>query len=369
MFCSMAYFTTLKLILICMSTITFGITHSTLDTKGKLHSKKINECQRCKVVTDSFSHWLEETSRGKHEGGDAAWEEAKLKSYARSEMRLVEIQENLCSELKNHQDDCYSLSEEAESLLENWWFHEYQNNLDLYTWLCIENLQYCCPKNHYSESCTLCPHIKNNKICGGNGKCDGEGTRKGDGHCICKRGFTGIDCEECSYNFYNASNESCKPCHKACDGCQGDGVETCVKCAAGWTMNSGKCVDNNECLDLSLCKSNEYCINKEGTFACKLCDKTCKSCEGPGPSSCSSCSPDHVLWIGKCLDVKIQRDLLINCSMRIASYLCLVILVMFLYRKSKSLASLTVLIISLLIYYSETTSEVSLIKIIPYFSN
>ncbi|XP_050350568.1 cysteine-rich with EGF-like domain protein 2 [Nymphalis io] len=365
MFYSVAYFTLLKFFLISMPTISYGITRTNLDTKEQLHTKKINECQRCKVVTDSFSNWLEETSRGKHEGGDAAWEEAKLKSYARSEMRLVEIQESLCSELKTHQDDCYALSEEAESLLEKWWFHEYQNDLDLYTWLCIENLKYCCPANHYGESCTLCPNIRNNKICGGNGKCDGDGTRKGDGRCICKRGFTGTDCDECSHNFYNASKESCKPCHKACDGCHGDGIEACVKCADGWTLKFGKCIDNNECLDLSICKSNEYCINKEGTFVCKLCDKTCKTCEGAGPSSCTTCSPNHVLWIGKCIDVKFQRDLLINCSIRIAFYLCLVILVMFLFRKSKSLASLTVLIISILIYYSETTSAVSLIKIIP----
>ncbi|KAH9629455.1 hypothetical protein HF086_015785 [Spodoptera exigua] len=111
--------------------------------------QKLSECRRCKVLTESFNHWLDKTSRGKYEGGDAAWEEAKLKSYARSEVRLVEIQEGLCSELKIHQDACYAVAEESEQVLEKWWFDVNSVSLDLYTWLCIETLQQCCPSNHY----------------------------------------------------------------------------------------------------------------------------------------------------------------------------------------------------------------------------
>ena len=44
------------------------------------------------------------TSRGKHEGGDAHWEEKKLNNYGNSEIRLIEIQENLCQELPNGKD-------------------------------------------------------------------------------------------------------------------------------------------------------------------------------------------------------------------------------------------------------------------------
>lgn len=357
----MVFFT--RIILFYIFTTGSGIiTHKSLVNKDQSHSKKIDECQRCKVLTDSFKKWLDETSRGKHEGGDAAWEEAKLKSYARSEMRLVEIQEQLCSELKRHQDECYALSEEAETLLEQWWFHEHQSSLDLFTWLCIESLQYCCPTNHYGESCTPCPHNINNKICNGNGKCNGDGTRKGDGKCICKKGFTGPGCDECAANFYNVS-EGCKPCHRACDGCYGDGEESCKKCATGWSMDSGICVDDNECLDLSICNSNEYCINKVGSYDCKYCDKTCQTCEGPGASSCASCFPNHVLWVGECMSIELYRQLLINTVIRIASYTSLLILAIFIFRKTKFL-SFIILIVSMVIVYFEDSSKSNLFKII-----
>lgn len=54
---------------------------------------------------------MTKTARGKFEGGDADWEEKKLRSYSNSEVRLVEIQEKLCSEVSRGEDQvvpCYS---------------------------------------------------------------------------------------------------------------------------------------------------------------------------------------------------------------------------------------------------------------------
>lgn len=47
---------------------------------------------------------MERTARGKFEGGDAAWEEERLGSYSRSEVRLVEIQEKLCADVERGKD-------------------------------------------------------------------------------------------------------------------------------------------------------------------------------------------------------------------------------------------------------------------------
>ncbi|CAH0715451.1 unnamed protein product, partial [Brenthis ino] len=220
--------------------------------KDKLESNKLNECSRCKLLTESFTYWLDKTARGKHEGGDAAWEEAKLKSYSQSEMRLVEIQESLCSELKTNQDSCYAIAEDSEDALESWWFHEDLDKLNLYNWLCIENLQHCCPSNYYGQTCSPCPQSEENVVCSGNGKCDGDGTRKGNGTCICKKGYTGNICNECTKNFYKNHMQSCKPCHYACDECHNDSVTACVNCAAGWRMMSNVCIDVDECLDSSV---------------------------------------------------------------------------------------------------------------------
>lgn len=51
---------------------------------------------------------MDRTSRGKFEGGDADWEEKKLRSYANSEVRLVEIQEKLCTDVSKGEDQVNS---------------------------------------------------------------------------------------------------------------------------------------------------------------------------------------------------------------------------------------------------------------------
>jgi protein disulfide-isomerase len=64
---------------------------------------------------------LEKTQRGKHGGGDADWEEKKLGSYKTSEVRLVEIQEMLCTDIVRGEQQCQNLAEEHESEIETWW--------------------------------------------------------------------------------------------------------------------------------------------------------------------------------------------------------------------------------------------------------
>ncbi|XP_047991451.1 cysteine-rich with EGF-like domain protein 2 [Leguminivora glycinivorella] len=328
-----------------------------------LHSAgKVDDCQKCRILTDSFSHWLTKTKRGKYEGGDAAWEEAKLKSYGRSEMRLVEIQEGLCSEVKKHQDQCYSLAEEAEQPLEKWWFHEDPDSVDLYTWLCIETLQHCCPENHFGESCSPCP-LHKNKICGGRGKCAGEGTRKGNGTCICDKQFAGVFCDDCAKNYYKASEDSCEQCHKACAGCSGDGPAACTACKKGWELQSGTCVDINECLTSSSCKANQYCVNHKGSYSCKKCHDSCKTCTDAGASQCTSCESNSVLWDGMCVDDQQRSDLLQNALKRLALYCGLLIITYFTYRKSRMLASLVMIVIAIYIYYSEGISRITLIDL------
>lgn len=336
-----------------------------------LHSgSSIGECQQCKILTDSFNHWLEKTSRGKYEGGDAAWEEAKLKSYSRSEMRLVEVQEGLCSEVKKHKDYCYALAEEAEEPLEKWWFHEDPASVDLYTWLCIETLQYCCPENHYGETCAPCPLYKN-QVCGGHGHCAGESTRKGNGTCICHKGFAGTNCEDCAKNYFRVNEQSCERCHKACEGCSGEGPAACNSCRQGWELHSGACVDVDECLITTTCKSNQYCVNRAGSYSCKNCHQTCNSCVDAGPSNCTACDPSHVLWSGMCIDDHMKSDLLQNALKRLSLYCGLLIITYFTFRKSKFLAALVVLIVAVYIYYSESLSKMNVVDLFlnMYFIN
>lgn len=340
-----------------------GLGSKKLTSREFSGANKLSDCRRCNVLTDSFNHWLDKTSRGKFEGGDAAWEETKLKSYSRSEIRLVEIQEGLCSELKAHQDACYAIAEESEQVLEKWWFNKDSVSLDLYTWLCIETLQHCCPKNHYGDECTACPQDANNKVCSGHGRCDGAGTRKGNGTCICKKGYTGSLCNECAKSFYKSSDGSCKVCHKACDGCSGDGATACEACNSGWQLQSGMCVDIDECAS-TVCEVHQYCTNTEGSFNCNECDSSCKTCMGEGSSNCTSCEFSNVLWFGMCVDNELKQNILINTFKRIALYIGLIIITFYVSQTSRSIASIVVLVIALLIYFTERNLKMNTMDVL-----
>lgn len=54
---------------------------------------------------------MDRTARNKFDGGDAAWEEEKMKSYRNSEVRLVEIQEKLCTDLEKGEDQVSYISD------------------------------------------------------------------------------------------------------------------------------------------------------------------------------------------------------------------------------------------------------------------
>jgi protein disulfide-isomerase len=322
----------------------------------------LNKCDRCKVFTNSYNYWLVKTSRGKYEGGDAAWEEAKLRSYSNSEIRLTEVQEGLCTELKKHQDYCYTLAEETETVLEKWWFMEDKNSLDFFTWLCIETLQHCCPQNHYGNSCELCPMDKNSEVCGGHGQCDGDGTREGNGTCLCKQGYDGIKCEACGKKFYNVNSE-CLPCHKACSECTGNGMNACVACNTGWHMKYGACVDIDECLETSICKDNEHCVNWEGSYKCQICDQSCKTCQGEGSSNCTSCDYNLILWNGLCINEDKKVNILRNTFKRAGLYLGFLIITLFIQRHSRKLASVIVIIVAVYIYFAEKSCKDNIMNV------
>lgn len=189
---------------------------------------------------------LDKTSRSKHEGGDADWEEKKLGSYKTSEVRLIEIQEMLCTDITRGEQQCHTIAEEHESDIEYWWKHQ-EEHPDLYQWLCIEQLKFCCPQNHYGKDCQECSD------CSGNGVCKGNGTRKGNGKCNCDKGYSGENCNKCAEGFYEAFKDEskllCSQCHVSCaDGCSGPGASKCKNCKEGWFQR-----DNDGCFDVSYC--------------------------------------------------------------------------------------------------------------------
>ena len=43
------------------------------------------------------------------------------------------------------------------------------------------------------------------------------------------------------------------------------------------------------------CKTNQFCVNTDGSHKCFDCDKACRTCFADGPDSCEECADDYVL--------------------------------------------------------------------------
>ncbi|GFQ87791.1 cysteine-rich with EGF-like domain protein 2 [Trichonephila clavata] len=187
---------------------------------------------------------LNETARHSFEGGDAFWEKQKLGTYENSEVRFIEIQEKLCSDVTSGKSLCYKLAELHENELESWFFEERSKDVKLYTFLCITQSKLCCPYNTYGPNCIPCP-------CGSHGECMNDGIKDKNIVCRCHLGYTGKLCDKCKYGYYqdgDNSSFSCKMCDKACkDSCKGPGPKNCEACSDGYYFHSelGGCVRLN----------------------------------------------------------------------------------------------------------------------------
>ncbi|KAG7199952.1 hypothetical protein KM043_014383 [Ampulex compressa] len=327
--------------------------------KEKLKAHKFPPCAACKILINSFKKGIERTTREKFDGGDAAWEEDKLGKYGRSETRLTEIQEKLCTEIERGENQCHSLAAEVESRIEEWWFKYQDEYPDIYDYICIKELQRCCPKDHYGPQCTPCLGIPNN-ICTNNGKCKGAGTRKGDGTCACDRGYAGRLCAECASGYYESYKDEnkvlCSQCHIACsDTCKGPGPKNCDKCNNGWHMLDNRgCVDIDECLksDTS-CPGNQFCVNSEGSYTCIDCDKACDGCTGDGPDMCIKCADGYHKQNNLCINSDfLGRKKHINIA-RYVTYLGLCVATCIIFQRNIYAASVIGLAVGIYISVSE----------------
>ena len=108
----------------------------------------------------------------------------------------------------------------------------------------MDKLKVCCAQDHFGPDCKPCDMVgTNGKICNGNGKCKGGGTRKGNGKCQCSAEYSGEMCNACSEGHYQSFRDDskllCSACHKSCSGhCSGPGPKACTVCAKGYVMNT-----------------------------------------------------------------------------------------------------------------------------------
>ncbi|CAG9828297.1 unnamed protein product [Diabrotica balteata] len=341
-----------------------SILHNILGFNGlepPINSLQLPPCKACKTFVESFHKGLERTSKYKYEGGDTAWEEEKLGTYATSEVRFVEIQEKLCSEVHNGKDQCYKLLEEYEDTLEEWWFDKQSFEPDLFNYLCVKSYQVCCPDLHYGKDCQPCPGFPDN-VCSNNGKCKGAGTRKGNGQCQCEEGYTGDNCNTCNTTHYIVYQDEkkvlCAPCHISCaDGCTKQGPDGCNSCRPGWTQDSEKtCRDINECAaEKSPCTPLQFCVNMEGSYTCMDCDKSCGGCTGNGPDMCINCARGFYKKDNVCVDQAEEKRRTIVSFSRYFTYLGLCVATCIIFPRNSYIAAVVGLAVACYITVSEYT--------------
>lgn len=335
-----------------------------IEAGGKVNSDKAQKmklppCRACKIFYESFKQGLDRTSKYKFEGGDTAWEEKNLGSYAHSEVRFVEIHENLCSEVIEGKDQCYQVLEEYDEALETWWFTKQKDEPDLYKHLCINTFQVCCPENHFGKDCTPCQGYPDN-ICHKNGKCKGSGTRKGNGKCVCDKGYSGDFCDICADGFYESYRDTekilCSPCHVSCVGkCTKAGSTGCENCKDGWMNNKDRgCTDVNECLmGKSPCSPSQFCVNTEGSYQCMDCHQSCLGCTGDSPDECINCASGFRRKDKLCVNVNDEERQNYISMTRYFTYFGLCLCTCIILNKNVSLAAVVGVCVGIYITLSE----------------
>lgn len=202
------YKTTLSVavLFIITSSLHSSIRCETIKSNDKPSNYSLHLCEVCTELVDSFKAAMAKTDGKNFGGGDADWEEKNLGSYSNSEVRFIEIQEQLCVDSK-FKTECLLLAERYEEILEGWWYRESRSiQRDLRQYLCVDVTKRCGPME-----CGV-GWIRN--------------TRLG-----C-RDLNECESDPCKYDEYCVNTDGsylCRPCDPACQGCTGEGVKHCIK--------------------------------------------------------------------------------------------------------------------------------------------
>ncbi|NXE56364.1 PCSK5 convertase, partial [Casuarius casuarius] len=110
------------------------------------------------------------------------------------------------------------------------------------------------------------------------------------------------------YYYENKDNNMCDRCHPSCRTCEGDGAFSCTSCVWSYTLLSGMC--NSDCL-VGEYRVQESPTQEDDQLKCEKCDSTCTECKGPGPLNCTMCPASMQLYLeeSRCLPCCGDSDL------------------------------------------------------------
>lgn len=263
------------------------------------------KCLDCKLTSES----IEELIRLPRQ----------MDSYGQVEEKidLEKIKKRICKDISDDakREDCRHFYFTHLDTIRKW--KNLNSKLSFFDFVCIKELKFCCPRNSYGPKCSKCVQ------CNVNEHCHGEGTRQGNGSCVCEEGHFGPSCSSCHKGYYpeklgieqknGVKSDSivrkvlCKPCHRSCLYCRHGGPLGCEVCRKGFTfIPEHGCSDVDECIQSNnkICGDNTFCVNTEGSYFCYECDRACDGCYGDGPDMCLKCKKDYEYKKGNCVALK-----------------------------------------------------------------
>lgn len=278
---------------------------------------------------------------------------------------LDKIKQGICSDVESdsHRSGCREFFFKHLDSIKNWRDNKL-HKASIFDSLCIQETKLCCPANSYGPRCHKCPKCESNQ------ECHLEGTRGGNGTCICIEGHTGSDCSSCLPGYYkemilqdisnnkDAHRNRCLPCHRSCSQCTSGHASGCKVCRKGfeWVPRWG-CLDIDECnisAKAKVCQGNKFCVNTEGSYYCYECDRACKGCFGDGPESCNECADGYLKdTLGNCV-AKHKTILPPEANYyRYAIYVGMCISTFIIFQNNVFISALVGLAVGLYISYSE----------------
>lgn len=254
-------------------------------TTNTVEDNIVQQCNDCRITSRSVDDLVRRPRR--------------MDSYGIVEERidLDKIKKAICKDIASDVDRerCRDFYFKHLNQIEDW--GQSKTQASFHDFICIQRMKYCCSPASYGPKCTKCTK------CGEHERCSGDGTRAGDGTCICKDGHIGPKCATCKPGYYmanqgksilaNAASSNsqkssqkitCTKCHKSCLRCRHDGPLGCEVCQKGynWLAPYG-CVDIDECIksNKTICGPNTFCVNTEGSYFCYGKFSSCDSLVSP----------------------------------------------------------------------------------------
>lgn len=109
--------------------------------------------------------------------------------------------------------------------------------------------------------------------------------------------------DHCSGGTFPTANKSCLVCHQSCKTCDGPHDTDCTSCHPQFTLQGDACVIREP----TSCPIGYYFDHR--AHECRSCHKSCASCSGKESTLCASCFRGAVISEeGRCIDTRQLRS-------------------------------------------------------------